>query len=726
MKPWRGMKEKDMFNISSRLPKKMALGLIAGLVGASVALVFYLSGALNIWENKTWDWRVDAMASPAESTDKIRLIFLDQDSLDWAEKENSLSWPWPREVYSAIIQFCLRGGARSLAFDVIFTEPSGYGVYDDQAFASAIGDFKRFVAAVSLSRDSGSEDRWPAFAPEPEFKILGFDSWLSTEGGSEIVFNRASFPVSEISAAADILADVQYNPDRDNVYRRAALFHVFDGRLLPSLAMGSYLASHPGTVMEINTKYLIIDDRKIPIDKHGDAIINFRGPSGTHKAYSAAAVIQSELRIRNGEQPTIDPDDLKDTYVFFGFSAPGLYDLRPTPVSGIYPGVEINATMLDNLLSGDFIHSVPPAAVIIITLLIALLAGLTTSSVTGIIRSSLVYIFFIVAPVILCLFAYQRGLWLPIVVQEIAVVFTLFISGLIYYTTEGRQKIFIKNAFKQYISPAVIEQLIKHPENLKLGGERRMLSIFFSDLEGFTGISEGLEPEALTSLLNDYLSAMTDIIHEEGGTIDKYEGDAIIALWNAPVQQPDHALRCVSAALRCQERLAEMRPIFRESLGKDLKMRVGINSGPAIVGNMGSRTRFDYTMIGDSVNLASRLEGINKQFGTYSIISQSTMELINNAFPVRELSKVAVVGRKEPVVIYEPMLRGEFEGRKQNLDRFARGLALFYGGDFLEAEVIFKELAEVDPAARSYIAKCRELIDNPPHDWQGVWVITEK
>ena len=315
---------------------------------------------------------------------------------------------------------------------------------------------------------------------------------------------------------------------------------------------------------------------------------------------------------------------------------------------------------------------------------------------------------------------------MPLVVQETGVALTLFSAGLIYYTTEGRQKMFIKNAFKQYLSPAVIEQLIQHPEHLKLGGERRMLSIFFSDLEGFTGISEGLEPEALTALLNDYLSAMTDIIHEEGGTVDKYEGDAIIAFWNAPLEQPDHARRCVRAALRCQARLAEMRPMFRERLKKDLKMRIGINSGPAIVGNMGSHTRFDYTMIGDAVNLAARLEGINKQFGTYTMISQSTMEQMEGAFPVRELSRVAVVGRKEPVVVYEPLPPEDFERRQSELAGFADGLTRFYRGDFPGAETIFSSLADADPAALAYITKCRELIDHPPEEWHGIWVITTK
>jgi len=686
-----------------------------------------MSGLLDIWELKTWDLRVNMMAKPAITSDRIRVIFLDQNSLDWGDEVNGLSWPWPREVYSAVIKFCQRGGARALVFDVLFSEPSLYGVDDDRALADSISDFNNFVGAVSLSPDEGSEETWPDYAPEPGFKVAGLDEWVSATNGNELVFPRASFPVEEISAAARILADVQAVPDRgDNVYRRAALFHIFDGRVLPSLALGAYLTAQPGTTLEIEPGYLKVGDRKIPIDEDGKAVLNFRGPSGTHDSYSAASVIESEILIQNGEDPTIDPAVFKDAYVFFGFSALGLFDLRPTPISDIYPGVEIYATMLDNLLANDFITPVPGVAVVAITLLMAIMAGLATSTVSGITRSAVVYIIFIIAPVIICLFAYNERYWLPLAVQETAMVITFFGSGLIYYTTEGRQKTFIKNAFRQYLSHAVIEELIRHPENLKLGGERRMLSIFFSDLEGFTTISEGLEPEALTALLNDYLTAMTDIIQEEGGTVDKYEGDAIIALWNAPVLQPDHAQRCVRAALRCQAKLAEMRPMFRERLGKDLRMRIGMNTGPAIVGNMGSHTRFDYTMIGDSVNLASRLEGINKQFGTYTIISNSTMEQMGGLFPSRELAKVAVVGRKEPVTVYEPMMKDEFEGRRTQFDRFAEGLTLFYRGDFSGAESVFSGLKQDDPVARSYETKCRDLIDTPPEDWKGVWVITTK
>ncbi|RPJ11884.1 MAG: adenylate/guanylate cyclase domain-containing protein, partial [Desulfobacteraceae bacterium] len=208
--------------------------------------------------------------------------------------------------------------------------------------------------------------------------------------------------------------------------------------------------------------------------------------------------------------------------------------------------------------------------------------------------------------------------------------------------------------------------------------------------------------------------------------VDKYEGDAIIAFWNAPLTQTDHADRCVRAALRCQAKLAEMRPALRSRIGKDLRMRIGINSGPAVVGNMGSHTRFDYTMLGDAVNLASRLEGINKQFGTYIVISQATLELLNGRVPVRELAKVAVVGRKEAVTIFEPMISEEHSVRADDLRIFAGGLEKFYTGRFEDAAAAFETLSDRDPASRSYIAKCRLLIEKPPVEWNGVWVVTSK
>ena len=707
--------------------KKLLLGLLAGAIGFALALALWIPGWLNLWEGKTWDWRVNLLAKPGPATDKIRLILLDQNSLDWGKKENGLSWPWPREMYGPILDFCRRQGAKAVVFDVLFTEPSGYGVDDDRSFGAAVKNGPPFVGAVFLSEKTGAEGQWPPSLPPQEWKIDGLDPWLKEAGPAEILFHRAMFPVHEVAANSQVLADTHLDPDPDNVYRRVRPFRIFDGVTVPSPAFGAYIAAHPEATLDISAGTLRVGDRLVPIDRRGRALLNFRGPSGTHQSYSAAAVIQSELRLRQGETPVIQGKELfKDCYVFFGFSAPGLYDLRPAPVSGVYPGVEVHATALDNLLSGDFMRRTSSPSLLALTLLMTLLAGCATARVSGIGKSLSVYGFFILLPVAASLIAYRQGFWLPLVVQEVGVAVTLLSAGVIYYTTEGRQKLIIKHAFKQYLSPAVIEELIQHPERLKLGGERRVLSIFFSDLEGFTSISEGMEPEALTALLNEYLSAMTDIIYEEGGTVDKYEGDAIIAFWNAPLPLADHAVRCVRAALRCQEKLAEMRPPIRERIGKDLRMRIGINSGPAVVGNLGSHTRFDYTMLGDAVNLAARLEGINKQFGTYTIVSQATLDLLAGAFPIRELSRVAVVGRKEPVTIHEPMLPGEYEARKDDITIFSGGLQKFYEGRFAEAEAIFDTVKDRDRAAFFYAEKCRALMAQPPEGWDGVWVITTK
>ncbi|MBM4313010.1 MAG: adenylate/guanylate cyclase domain-containing protein [Deltaproteobacteria bacterium] len=707
--------------------RKLLQGLAAGGIGFAVALALWAPGWLDMWEGKAWDWRVNLLAAPGRATDNIRLILLDQNSLDWGKRENSLGWPWPREVYNLLLGFSRRQGAKAVFFDVLFTEPSHFGAFDDQSFGEAIKEGPPFVGAAFLSGAAGAVGTWPSILPEPKFRMEGLDPWLEKTGAGAAGPVKGVFPIPEVAANSAVLADTRLNPDPDNVYRRINLFSVFDGRILPSPALGAYLAAAAETSLKIVPGALIAGDHRVPIDERGRALLNFRGPSGTHKAYNAAAVIQSELRLRDGGQPLIEGKDLfRDCYVFFGFSAPGLFDLRPTPVSGIYPGVEIYATALDNLLSDDFVRPVPKAPLLALTLLLTLFTGIGTARVSGVVRTLLLYGFFLLLPALLAAAAYRAGFWLPLVVQEAGVAVTLLSAGLIYYTTEGRQKLFIKNAFKQYLSPAVIEELIQHPERLKLGGERRELSIFFSDLEGFTGISEGLEPEELTALLNDYLSAMTDIIHEEGGTVDKYEGDAIIAFWNAPLQQPDHAGRCVRAALRCQEKLAGLRPAFRERIGKDLRMRIGINSGPAVVGNMGSHTRFDYTMLGDAVNLASRLEGINKEFGTYTIVSQATLDLLAGAFPVRELSRVSVVGRREPVTIHEPMFPAEHDSRIEDLRIFAQGLEAFYRGRFDRAETIFVGLGARDRAALAYAGKCRSLIDHPPDAWNGVWVVTSK
>jgi adenylate cyclase len=493
------------------------------------------------------------------------------------------------------------------------------------------------------------------------------------------------------------------------------------------MGLGCYLTGSGESDAEITEAGFNIGELNIPMDGKGDAILRFRPLLGSYKAYSAAAVIRSELQMREGNAPAItDSAIVKDKYVFLGFSAPGLYDLRPSPVSGVYPGVAIHATFLDNLLSNDFIRHAPLWVSILLACFLSFACAISVANANRMVTVVAYPVVLMGLPILLALTLYQQGYWLPLMVCEIAGGVSIFLGLAVKYATEGRQKRFIKSAFNQYLSPAVIDQIITHPERLRLGGERRMLTIFFSDLQGFTTISESLPPDGLAQLLNDYLTAMTDIIIELGGTVDKYEGDAIIAFWNAPLEIPGHARQCVEAALRCQEKLALMRPDFYDRIGHHLHMRIGMNTGYAIVGNFGSHTKFDYTMLGDSVNLASRLEGINKQFGTYTMISEFTRNEIGDAFTVREIGRVAVVGRKEAVTVYEPMRQDMFNASRGIYSSFAQGVAFFYEGRFEQAQDIFSKLAQEDPPSAAYAAKCRELIQNPPAQWDGVWVMMQK
>ncbi len=702
-------------------------GLLVGLAGAGLAFALWGLGWLGTWEAKSWDWRAALLAKPGPATSDIVLILLDQNSLDWAAKENGLSWPWPREVYAAIINYCSRNGAKALGFDVLYTEPSKYGVEDDVAMGKAVAEFDKFAVAMFLGQTTGNSNSWPKDLKKPKFEVKGLDRWIETTGAQDAIFPRATFPVSELAEPAATLSNVQLAPDPDGTYRKIRLFGLFDGNVLPTLGLGTFLAAHTDAPLAIDRHGLTVQGQTVPLDGQGRAILRYRGPSGTHRNFSAGAVLQSEIQFLMGETPNIrDKDAFRGKYVLFGFSAPGLFDLRSSPVDGVYTGVEIHATVLDNFLSGDFIDRTPRWLTVGIVLGSALACGLLAAVFTNPMGTVAAGGVFLALPVLLCFLSYIEGYWLPLAVQETAVVLTMVIALVVNYATEGRQKRFIKNAFKQYLSPAVIDQLIQHPDRLKLGGERRTLSIFFSDLEGFTAISEGLTPEALTTLLNTFLSAMTDIIHEQGGTVDKYEGDAIIAFWNAPLKVPDHAVRIVRASLECQRKLADMGPDFRNRTGKDMRMRIGVNTGPAVVGNMGSRNRFDYTMLGDAVNLAARLEGANKQFGTYTMISESTRDLIGNEFAVRELGRVVVVGRREPVTVFEPMFSEVYENDRERLAIFDKGLQLFYRGAFEAAMETFSAIRDQDPAAAAYMEKCRDMQISQPKPWTGVWTLTTK
>ena len=721
------------------LASRWRRSVLAALGGVALVALLQQQWFYNAWEDLTWDWRVRVLAAPGPATDQIRLVLLDQASLAWAETVYGVAWPWPREFYAAIVTWLHGQGARSVAFDVLFTESQARDRPEDDALlVQAARDAETMIGALFLGRDNGDATAWPDGLRRPQLAIQGLET-MPPDLARRLTYPRAAFPFPELGNALAMLGTVQARGGEDGVVRQVPLISLFDGHVVPSLGLAPLLVGVEKRWISLNfkEKYFEVDGVRIPIDESAQALLRFRGPAGTHTAFSAAQVLQAM-------DPTTAPPGLpplllqgeafRNRHVFFGFSAPGLMDLRTAPVGGAYPGVEFWATLLDNLLSGDALRKADPLLAWATVLGCCLLAGLAGNLLISAWSQAAALAAVVPLPVLGCFAAYQAGVWLPMVGPVAGALGAFTLSALMNYALEGQQKRFIKNAFQQYLHPAVIEELIQHPEKLRLGGERRMLSIFFSDLEGFTTLSENLDAETVTRFLNDYLSAMTDIILDEGGTVDKYEGDAIIAFWNAPLDQPDHATRALRAALHCQQRLEALRPDYQARLGTAPRMRIGVNTGEAIVGNLGSSTRFDYTMISDAVNLAARLESLNKQFGTYTMCSAASKEACAPALEAlahfRELGRVQVKGKARPVVVHELLAQACAQARAEMLVQFRQGLEAFYAGELQAASRNFEAIAGQDPAAAAYAEKCRELLAIPPSSspegWSGVWVMTSK
>lgn len=650
------------------MKKRLLIALALGAAAAAAALILNQAGLLGRLEGATWAWRVRAFAPREKPSSQVQLILVDQSSLDWGAKEMQWSWPWPREVYSFILAFCKRASAKGVAFDILFTEPSAYGVDDDRALGKGIRGMPEFVGALFCSP------------------------------------KKTTLPIPEVRTNSTVLANVSDQPDDDGIFRRATL------RKKSYLSLGTALYGKL--------------DASVPLDSSGRMILRFLGTNGLHRAWNAAAIVQSEMNLQSGGKPTVDPGVFSNAYVLVGYSAPGLMDLRPTPISRVMPGVEIHATVLDNLLTRRFLRDLPLAASALAVLVLALaVAGLmafckkTGQSVAVILGGPL-------AAGALAFVVYPLGFAAPLVAWVLGALLAGGAVMILNYAEEGRQKAFIKGAFRHYLGGEVIDQMLAHPERLKLGGEKRELTAFFSDIEKFSTFSERLSPEDLTSLLNDYLSKMSAIIQKEGGYLDKYIGDAIVAFWNAPVDQPDHAARACRAAIRCQLAIAENRELWKARYGASLHARIGVNSGEAVVGNMGSHERFNYTMFGDNVNLASRLEGANKAFGTYIMVSEATRQKAGDAFGVRELARIRVVGRSKPVAVYElSTLPG---GRvPENWPAFNQATERFRAGAFAEALDVFK-LWPDDPAAAAYCRACERFLASPPANWDGVWNLDQK
>ena len=692
--------------------RKLGRGFGIGLIAGIMALGLWYAGWLEAWEAPTWTWRIRFFSQRETLSPKVKLILLDQDSLDWGQQENDWYWPWSREVYGAISSFCQRGGARAVAFDLLFTEPSSR-VFEDEAMGEALSAGPPAVLGVM---DGGSKTVWGDSVPRP--------TW-SLDSGSVAEVEHLLFPVPEVARGARAVGHVMGKADTDGVYRRIMPLCRFGDVDVPVLGWAAWQAAQEGNVpVTLADGQLQLGNHTVPLDRQGYAILRFKGLDGQPEAFNAAEVIQSELRLLEDETPALSPETFRDCIVFVGCSAPTLLDLRPIPINAKCPGVVLHATFVDNLMNDSFIAETPRFTVVLSVLVMALAAGLCLTYGGRWWQAGPLAVVGFGLPMAVGFAAYSMGWWWPVVVQTVASTLAMIGALAANYCVEGRQKTFIKQAFKHYLSSHVIEQILHDPQALQLGGEKRELTIMFTDLAGFSSFSERLGPVELTALLNDYLTEMTDIIMEEGGTLDKYEGDAIIAFWNAPLTQPDHAVRACRAVLRCQRRLEALRQTYVERTGAELRMRVGLNTGEVVVGNMGSTQRFNYTILGDAANLAARLEGANKAFGTETMISEDTWRLVESEFRGRKLADLRVVGRKNATTVYE-MTGQASDAEPSEWATFSTGLDRFRAGDFARAVETFSTLPD-DPAARHYVQRCEALIAQPPKDWNGVWELTSK
>jgi adenylate cyclase len=691
--------------------RQTGLNALAGLAAAAVVAILFAAGALDRLEHVSWAWRARLFSDERAAPVPVRLILLDQESLAWAARENGLSWPWPREVYAPLIEWCDAAGAKALFLDVLFTEPSAYGVDDDRALGRALAGSGRTVAAMMAGARGGPTARRPAGVPA----VFTFADPAPPPGG------RALYPVPDVATNAFCLASVRAEPDSDDVLRRIPLWEAFDGAPIPSPAAAlPAAAGELQPVVSSDDGTARVGDRSIPLDRDGLALLRYFGGIERYRPVRAAAVIRSGLMRREGAEPELDPDEFRDAYVLFGFSAPGLKDLRSTPLGGLMPGVGIHAIALENLLRNAFIRPLPPGGALLWILFCGGAAGAALGAASRPSATAAIAPAALVLPAAVSAAGYAAGWNVPAAAPALAAAGAVLASTLVQYALEGRRKGEIKRAFRHYLSPAVIERLLDDPSRLQLGGERKELTLFFSDLQGFTTFSEQLDPETLTSLLNDYLSAMTDVLLDEGGTVDKYEGDAIIAFWNAPLDQPDHAARACRAAVRCRDALAGLRGKYVRRYGADLRMRIGLHTGEAVVGNMGSRERFDYTALGDAVNLASRLEGANKAFGTGLLASSAVRDRAGKSFRWRRIGPVQVAGRSQPVDTWQLLADCD----PPVPDAYERGLRECDARRWIAAIEAFETCPD-DPVAERYARRLRDVASNGA-PWDGTWVLEDK
>ena len=647
------------------------------------------------------------------------------------------SFPFPRSYYAHIIENLERCGVRAIGLDVTFESKRDSA--SDAMFDAVLTKYKNVILAAKYEESTGGG----------KYRL----STLERSYGN--IFYQPGRRVGIVNIAGK---------DRDDVARRYLPMIYVGNFLTPTFGfavLNSVFGFNDTAVVGLPEKNFALGDRLIPRYDGRSFLLNYYGPDNTFRYIKCTEVIDdSTFKTKEELEYGTDIDQfdgdaelqasLKNKIVLIGSTMPEERDYHSIPLlnpdgTTSMNGVEIHATAIQNILDQTYIQRADPTLEFGLIIILALVVALIIMPIRTIkIRYVIVLELASVAIVALFIFGVfeiavrsftNNSTLINIVYPSLAVVLAYVGAAVYQYLAERQQKALIRNVFSKYISSAVVNELVANPEKAKLGGDRRELTVFFSDIAGFTTISEQFhtKPEGLVELLNEYLDEMTGLVLKHEGTLDKYEGDAIMAFWGAPIAQKDHALRTCLASLDMQKRLATMRPKWKKEGRPALEVRMGINSGVMIVGNMGGKDRFDYTVIGDSVNLASRLEGANKQYGSSIMISDFTYQHVKGLVLVRELDLIQVKGKTEPVKVWELLGTSDMpisDNQKQSLEIYHEGLRLYRERGWQEAIAYFQQARQLDPTC--HVADIYEQranlyqINPPPAEWNGVFVMTTK
>jgi len=651
-----------------------------GFALAAVAAASALGGLplLQTLELKTYDARMRQVATGQGASPAISMVLIDDHSIRQLEPVVG-RWPWPRLVHAVLVNYLKRGGAKLVVYDVLFSEADKgkhdvlgtewTGAESDQAFVDAVKEAGNVILAAEASSEGtvSGENTQPPLGGIPALAT----HWPVDGFAEKRPLLVPPFPA--LARAARGIGHARTALDLDGPLRRSIPFVEVAGRIVPSLPAAAALLSTgtPASAVSASRSQLQIGDRHVPWieqsvpDYYGPSqvvwrpLVPFRGPTlkadgqPTYPSYSFQDLFLAEQQILGNETPHLDPATFKDQIVVVGVTAEGLRDLFTTPLGeGRMPGAEVHANVIDGLLSGHAIAPAAPAprlaAALVPALAVAAVGALGAPWITALAAA--------LAAAGLTWFATRalgQGEWLPLVVPLVAVALTFLADLAWMYFVEGREKRRVKRLFSRYVSKDVYQQLIASPNEAVLGGERREMTVLFSDMRGFTTLSESGEAEDLVRQLNQYFTRMVDVVFAHRGTVDKFVGDMVMALYGAPLDDADHADHAVQTALAMVEELQRLNRVWAVEGRAALDIGIGINTGDMIAGNIGSASIMSYTVIGDHVNLGARLESLNKDFGTRILISEATRRQLKGQYDLRPLGDVMVKGKTRAVQVYE-------------------------------------------------------------------------